>query len=138
VAIRVKSKLRRPPSRPGHNGHNGHSAKSIKRTTKSNSNGKSSSNGKNGKHHSNAVSAYSKAMRFLSTLTDHERLRIVRYNSSTFDLNRMRHLLKKLGDGSMRLTWGATMRINRAKSAWEIMSPLTWMRSRMSQRWGEV
>src|SRR5256886_9452087 len=102
VAIRAKTKLRRPSSRPGHNGHNGrhngHAAKSIKRTTKSRSNGKSNSHGKNGKHHSNGVSAYSKAMRCLSTHADHERLRIVRYNSSTFDLNRMRHLLKKLGN----------------------------------------
>src|SRR4051812_44073931 len=83
VAIRAKTKLRKPPSRPGHNGHaSAHAAKVIKRTTKSSngksSNGKSSSNGKNGKHHSNGVSAYAKALRFLSTLTDHERLRIVR------------------------------------------------------------
>ena len=99
VAIRPKTKLRRPSSRPGHNGrhnghHNGHTAKASKRTTKSSSNGHS----KNGKHHSNGVSAYSKAMRFLSTLTDHERLRIVRYNNANFDLNRMRHLLKKIGN----------------------------------------
>src|SRR3954469_3822940 len=86
VAIRPKTKLRQAPSRPGHQAsHNG----KAKRTTKSASNGKSSSNGKNGKHHSNGVSAYSKALRFLSSLTDHERLRIVRYNSSNFDLNRM-------------------------------------------------
>jgi dihydrofolate synthase/folylpolyglutamate synthase len=39
-----------------------------------------------------------KALRFLATLTDHERLRIVRYNTSTFDLDRMRTLLKKLGN----------------------------------------
>ena len=95
VAIRPKTKLRRPSSLPGHNGrHNGHTAKASKRTTKSSSNGHS----KNGKHHSNGVSAYSKAMRFLSTLTDHERLRIVRYNNANFDLNRMRHLLKKIGN----------------------------------------
>ena len=41
---------------------------------------------------------YNKALRFLATLTDHERLRIVRYNTSTFDLDRMRTLLKKLGN----------------------------------------
>src|SRR5437868_758387 len=93
VAVRIKTKPRRAPARPGHNGTNGH-AKAPKKTTKSTI----ARNGKNGKHHSNGVSAYSKALRFLSTLTDHERLRIVRYNSTNFDLNRMRHLLKKLGN----------------------------------------
>ena len=39
-----------------------------------------------------------KAMKFLQTLTDFERLRIVRYNQQNFDLDRMRHLLKKLGN----------------------------------------
>src|SRR4051794_40443677 len=43
------------------------------------------------------VTTFSKAMRFLATLTDFERLRIVRYNSQNFDLDRMRSLLKKLG-----------------------------------------
>src|SRR3989440_6077843 len=47
-------------------------------------------------HH--GVSAYSKAMRFLATLADYERLRIVRYNSQNFDLERMRGLLKRLGN----------------------------------------
>ncbi len=37
-------------------------------------------------------------MRFLSSLADYERLRIVRYNSQNFDLDRMRLLLKKLGN----------------------------------------
>jgi dihydrofolate synthase/folylpolyglutamate synthase len=40
---------------------------------------------------------FHKAMRYLNTLTDFERLRIVRYNSQNFDLQRMRLLLKKLG-----------------------------------------
>src|SRR5687767_974315 len=40
---------------------------------------------------------YVKALRYLATLTDHERLRIVRYNSTNFDLDRMRTLLKNLG-----------------------------------------
>ncbi len=44
------------------------------------------------------MSAYAKAIRFLSSLSDFERLRIVRYNSSNFDLDRMRLLLKKLGN----------------------------------------
>ncbi len=45
-----------------------------------------------------ASSSFNKAVRFLTTLTDFERLRIVRYNSQNFDLDRMRNLLKKLGN----------------------------------------
>lgn len=41
---------------------------------------------------------YTKALKFLSSLTDFERLRIVRYNTQNFDLDRMRSLLKKLGN----------------------------------------
>ncbi len=41
---------------------------------------------------------FTKAVRFLESLTDYERLRIVRYNSDNFDLERMRSLLKKLGN----------------------------------------
>jgi len=37
-----------------------------------------------------------RAMRYLSTLSDYERLRIVRYNDQTFNLDRMRLLLKRL------------------------------------------
>lgn len=44
------------------------------------------------------INSYSKALRFLSTLADFERLRIVRYNSTNFDLDRMRTLLKRLGN----------------------------------------
>src|SRR5215212_7330921 len=92
VAVSSKSKLRRPPAQPGQS----------KRAAKSASNGKHDHkhNGKAhaAKAHSNGVSAYTKALRFLNTLTDHERLRIVRYNNATFDLNRMRHLLKKIGN----------------------------------------
>ena len=44
------------------------------------------------------VTSYTKALRYLSGLTDHERLRIVRYNNQNFDLDRMRSLLKKLGN----------------------------------------
>lgn len=44
------------------------------------------------------VSPYTKAMRFLATLTDFERMRIVRYNNQNFDLDRMRTLLRKLGN----------------------------------------
>src|SRR5438105_8978305 len=44
------------------------------------------------------INTFAKAMRFLATLADYERLRIVRYNSQNFDLERMRTLLKKLGN----------------------------------------
>src|SRR5947209_14941779 len=42
--------------------------------------------------------SFNKAMRYLDTLTHFERLRIVRYNSQNFDLDRMRTLLKKMGN----------------------------------------
>ena len=44
------------------------------------------------------TSNYGKALRFLSSLADFERLRIVRYTAANFDLDRMRALLKKLGN----------------------------------------
>src|SRR3982751_1107114 len=44
------------------------------------------------------INSYAKALRFLSSLNDFERLRIVRYNTQNFDLDRMRTLLKKLGN----------------------------------------
>jgi dihydrofolate synthase/folylpolyglutamate synthase len=44
------------------------------------------------------INSYSRALRFMQTLTDFERLRIVRYNNETFNLDRMRTLLKKLGN----------------------------------------
>jgi dihydrofolate synthase/folylpolyglutamate synthase len=44
------------------------------------------------------VNTYAKALRFLGSLNDFERLRIVRYNSQNFDLDRMRTLLKRLGN----------------------------------------
>src|SRR3954471_19467849 len=45
-------------------------------------------------HNPATGSGYTKALRFLETLTDYERLRIVRYNTQNFDLDRMRSLLK--------------------------------------------
>ena len=39
--------------------------------------------------------AFAKAMRYLDTLTHFERLRIVRYNTQNFDLDRMRTLLRR-------------------------------------------
>lgn len=47
---------------------------------------------------SGGINSYAKALRFLNTLSDYERLRIVRYNSETFNLDRMRSLLRKLGN----------------------------------------
>jgi dihydrofolate synthase/folylpolyglutamate synthase len=45
-----------------------------------------------------SASVYSKALRFLATLADFERMRIVRYTAANFDLDRMRGLLKRLGN----------------------------------------
>ncbi len=42
--------------------------------------------------------AYRKAIEFLLSQTDYERMRVVRYNTTTFNLDRMRLLLKHLGD----------------------------------------
>jgi dihydrofolate synthase/folylpolyglutamate synthase len=42
--------------------------------------------------------SYAKSLRYLASLNDFERLRIVRYTSQNFDLDRMRALLKKLGN----------------------------------------
>ncbi|MEA2708485.1 MAG: dihydrofolate synthase / folylpolyglutamate synthase [Phycisphaerales bacterium] len=47
--------------------------------------------------HSGA-STFNRALRYLGSLSDYERLRIVRYTSQNFDLDRMRALLKKLGN----------------------------------------
>ena len=47
---------------------------------------------------SNGINSYTKALRFVGSLADFERQRIVRYNSQNFDLDRMRSLLKKLGN----------------------------------------
>ena len=43
------------------------------------------------------VNTFNRALRYLGSLTDYERLRIVRYTSQNFDLDRMKTLLKKLG-----------------------------------------
>lgn len=45
-----------------------------------------------------ALNTFSRAIRYLGSLSDYERLRIVRYTSQNFDLDRMKHLLKKLGN----------------------------------------
>ena len=49
------------------------------------------------KQSASGISNFHKALRFLSSLNDFERLRIVRYTTQNFDLERMRTLLKKLG-----------------------------------------
>jgi dihydrofolate synthase / folylpolyglutamate synthase len=48
------------------------------------------------------INSYSKVLRYLGTLNDYERLRIVRYNNETFNLDRMRSLLRKLGNPQTR------------------------------------
>src|SRR5436190_4723759 len=48
--------------------------------------------------HSTGVSTFGRALRYLGSLSDYERLRIVRYTSQNFDLDRMRNLLKRLGN----------------------------------------
>src|SRR5215207_6040753 len=45
-----------------------------------------------------SVNTFGRAVRYLGSLSDYERLRIVRYTSQNFDLDRMRTLLKKLGN----------------------------------------
>lgn len=46
----------------------------------------------------NPSAGMGKALKFLGTLADFERLRIVRYNDQNFNLERMRTLLKKIGN----------------------------------------
>lgn len=43
-------------------------------------------------------SQYTKAIEFLMSRTDYEKMRVVRYNTTTFSLDRMRALLKHLGN----------------------------------------
>ncbi len=47
---------------------------------------------------SSGITTYTRALRFLHGLSDYERLRIVRYTSQNFDLDRMRSLLKRIGN----------------------------------------
>src|SRR5689334_19438512 len=48
--------------------------------------------------HPTGASTFGRALRYLGSLSDYERLRIVRYTSQNFDLDRMRNLLKRLGN----------------------------------------
>jgi dihydrofolate synthase/folylpolyglutamate synthase len=45
---------------------------------------------------------YTKAVNFLMSHTDYEKMRVVRYNTTTFSLDRMRTLLKHLGNPQLR------------------------------------
>ena len=51
---------------------------------------------------STEITSYPRALRYLARLSDFERMRIVRYTPQNFDLDRMRGLLKKLGDPQKR------------------------------------
>src|SRR5689334_21393220 len=97
--VAVATRASRPAARPARNAR-------IERVAKhSRANGKS--HARPGHTHAHAriehkpstgSTGFTKALRFLSTLSDFERLRIVRYNSQNFDPDRMRLLLKKLGN----------------------------------------
>ena len=50
-----------------------------------------------------AITNYPTALRWLYEHTDYERLRLIRYNAATFNLERMRRLLKALGDPQKEL-----------------------------------
>lgn len=50
------------------------------------------------------ISNYSSALRWLYEHTDYERMRMVRYNTTTFDLSRMARLLKAIGNPEKQLT----------------------------------
>ncbi len=50
-----------------------------------------------------AIRTYDSALRYLFAQTDYEQMLRVRYNRETFSLNRMRLLLKKLGDPHKRI-----------------------------------
>jgi len=46
---------------------------------------------------------YAKAIEFLMSHTDYEKMRVVRYNTTTFNLDRMRTLLRHLGNPQARI-----------------------------------
>lgn len=50
-----------------------------------------------------AIRTYDSALRYLYSQTDYEQMLRVRYNRDTFNLNRMKRLLKKLGDPHKKL-----------------------------------
>jgi dihydrofolate synthase/folylpolyglutamate synthase len=48
-------------------------------------------------------SPYAKAVSFLMNQTDYEKMRVVRYNTTTFSLDRMRTLLKHMGNPHLKI-----------------------------------
>ncbi|MFA7236643.1 MAG: cyanophycin synthetase [Phycisphaeraceae bacterium] len=52
---------------------------------------------------SGGIGTYASALRWLFDHTDYERMRIIRYNTSTFSLDRMRKLLKLMGNPQEQL-----------------------------------
>ena len=50
-----------------------------------------------------AISNYSGALRWLYEQTDYERMRLIRYNTTTFSLERMRRLLRAIGNPEKQL-----------------------------------
>ena len=71
--------------------------RTIRRTTKKRTTRTSSKSSKSRSGGSN-ITTYTSALRWLYDHTDYERLRIVRYNTATFNLDRMKKLLKAMGD----------------------------------------
>src|SRR5436305_1543371 len=99
ATVAVATRASRPAARPARNAR-------IERVAKhGHTNGKSHVRPSHNHAHarvehkpSTGITGFAKALRFLGTLSDFEKLRIVRYNSQNFDLDRMRTLLKKLGN----------------------------------------
>ncbi len=98
----MRTKMRRPNSGRGTAGNPDHHASRARRTAKArpviNRKLPVAHEAKTNPSTPNGINGYSKALRFLASLSDYERLRIVRYNTTNFDLDRMRTLLKKLGN----------------------------------------
>ena len=97
----ARAKLRRPSSRRKANGarkpHAIHNHSRPRFTAVAHAvNGKVAPGPR--KPASSGATGFAKAIRFLNTLSDFERLRIVRYTTENFNLDRMRTLLKRLGN----------------------------------------
>jgi dihydrofolate synthase/folylpolyglutamate synthase len=73
-------------------------AKSGKRTRKSPQKGKAKISSVGKVKRKQAFKSYAKAMEYIFAKTDYERQRVLRYNNTTFDLDRMVKLLKKIGN----------------------------------------
>ena len=76
----------------------------TKRTTAA-SRSRSGSSRARGSKSVSKITSYATALRWLFEHTDYERMRVVRYNTTTFNLDRMRELLKALGnpESSLRI-----------------------------------